>query len=270
MPVTITSRRQALASAGSRYAPVAALDGVELDASTAVVAKPCEVAAARALSDDQGGESPVMLSFFCAGTPSQKATDSLVRKIGLEPDELTRLKYRGDGWPGFFTATDTAGKTAALSYSESWGSHLGRDLQMRCKLCVDGTGEAADIAVGDFWDTDENGYPLFAEQDGESVAIARTQRGHQLLLQAAESGAVVLEELDLDLVVPVQPLQVKRRRTLAGRLLGRRLAGYQVPKYQDYEIWSQLLVGGLVIWKTAAGTFLRSFKSRVKAGSPDR
>ncbi|TDS82635.1 coenzyme F420 hydrogenase subunit beta [Nesterenkonia aurantiaca] len=274
VPVRIMSRDEALASAGSRYAPVGALEGASLDSKSALVVKPCEAVAARSLTGraDEDGESsgPVLLSFFCAGTPSQNATESLVEEIGLDPDRLKSLRYRGDGWPGHFKAEDTDGHRSQLTYVESWGSHLGRDLQTRCKLCVDGTGESADIAVGDFWDTDDRGYPLFEEQEGISVAIARTRRGQELLMEAAEAGVVILESLEMDRLVPVQPLQVKRRQTLPGRLLGRSMAGFPTTKYPGYGILSNLFRGNLKLYKSALGTFRRSIGSRLRGGSPDR
>lgn len=269
VPVRIMSREEALGAAGSRYAPVASLEGASLAGDTTFVGKPCEVVAARALSASEDAQ-PLMMSFFCAGTPSQQATDSLVRKIGLDPNHLTSMRYRGDGWPGYFTATDSSGRRESLTYAESWGSHLGRDLQMRCKLCVDGTGEASDISVGDFWEADDAGYPLFAEQDGESVAIARTARGDDVLRRAAEAGAIAIQEVELDQLVPVQPLQVKRRRTLPGRLLGRFFAGYRVPKYSGYGLVARLIKRAPLNAKTAAGTFVRSAKSRLRHRSADR
>ncbi len=120
-----------------------------------------------------------------------------------------------------------------MSYEDSWGGkNLGRRLPLRCKLCADGTGgEDADIAVGDFWATDaKGGYPAFDNADGNSVIIARTQRGAELLLAAADQRILTLNPpVNLESVAAVQPLQAERRRTLAGRLAGRRLAGYRVP-----------------------------------------
>ncbi|MFC3398999.1 Coenzyme F420 hydrogenase/dehydrogenase, beta subunit C-terminal domain [Microbacterium amylolyticum] len=268
--VRITTRQEALSAAGSRYAPVAALEGTSLSSENALVGKPCEIAAARAITSESQGSAPLMLSFFCAGTPSQHATDSLVRKLGLETNNLMSMRYRGGGWPGYFTAIDPDGREESLSYAESWGAHLGRDLQMRCKLCVDGTGEASDIAVGDFWETDSAGYPLFSEGDGESVAIARTHRGDDVIRRAAEAGVIIVEEVTLDDLIAVQPLQVKRRRTLAGRLLGRRLAGYRVPHYPGYSLAPHFTKRAVLNLRTAAGTFLRSVKSRVRGRSADR
>ncbi|MCS5716757.1 Coenzyme F420 hydrogenase/dehydrogenase, beta subunit C-terminal domain [Herbiconiux sp. CPCC 205763] len=263
VPVTIMTRAEALESAGSRYGPVANLAGWKTgDPRVGLVGKPCEVSAASQLQDALGidaSDRPVLLSFFCAGTPSQFATDALVRQLGVDPGAAVSMKYRGGGWPGTFEVSDGA-TTGSLSYDESWGKHLGRQLQQRCKICVDGTGAHADIAVGDYWMADENGYPLFEEGAGNSVVIARTQRGHELLQQAALAGAIAIMPLELDRVRPVQPLQVKRKLTLVGRLLGRRLAGKAVPKYAGYGLLRLALRNPANTARAALGTFRRSLR----------
>ena len=110
-----------------------------------------------------------------AGTPSQHATDAVLASLGAPPDaDLVRLRYRGEGWPGSFTAQDAAGATWSTSYDASWGAHLGKAVQWRCKICPDGVGESSDVTAGDFWRSDERGYPLFDEGDGFSALVART------------------------------------------------------------------------------------------------
>ncbi|KRF35053.1 Coenzyme F420 hydrogenase/dehydrogenase, beta subunit C-terminal domain [Nocardioides sp. Soil805] len=259
VPITITSRDEALAAAGSRYAPVATLSQWSGAEDQVLVAKPCEVAAARGYHrvSPGAGAPPLMISFFCAGTPSQHATDRLVTAIGRDVENLTSLRYRGDGWPGSFAASDIAG-TSTLSYEESWGQHLGRDLQWRCKLCVDGTGEFADIAVGDYWKTDAKGFPVFSENDGSSVVIARTPRGLEVLRSAIKSGVIVVRELSLDAVAGVQPLQRQRRAVLSGRLLGRRLAGKVPPHYRGYGLYRGWLSQPVATARTTLGTWARS------------
>ncbi|MET4137448.1 Coenzyme F420 hydrogenase/dehydrogenase, beta subunit C-terminal domain [Pseudarthrobacter sp. PvP090] len=240
VPVRIMSRKEFLASAGSRYAPVSNIQAINDEQGDVVlVGKPCEISALRRLQQSTGAAAesiPVMLSFFCAGTPSQKATDHLAQTLGTPVDEVAELRYRGNGWPGNFAVKDRAGNTESISYDESWGQHLGRTLQWRCKLCPDGVGEDADVAVGDYWDADKNGYPVFADQEGRSVAIARTKQGHQLLMDAAAAGAVYLRPASLDNVAAIQPLQVQRRTTLLGRLTGRLLAGKRIPRYSGYGL----------------------------------
>ncbi|WP_432246050.1 Coenzyme F420 hydrogenase/dehydrogenase, beta subunit C-terminal domain [Arthrobacter sp. G.S.26] len=262
VPVIIMSREEALRSAGSRYAPVSNLPLLQSDAAeNAFVGKPCEASAAKQLFDanEVPDESrPVLLSFFCAGTPSQAATEDLVRKLGVEVEQVSTLDYRGDGWPGEFRIGLNDGTNRSMSYHESWGGHLGRNLQWRCKLCVDGTGGHADIAVGDYWHADANGFPVFSDAEGTSAVIARTVRGERLLQEAAAAGVVRLRPLDLAKVAAVQPLQVTRKNTLLGRLIGRRLAGKSVPKYRGYFLFRLGMIDPFNSLKSIAGTYRRT------------
>ncbi|MCM3696584.1 Coenzyme F420 hydrogenase/dehydrogenase, beta subunit C-terminal domain [Microbacterium oleivorans] len=230
VPVTITTREEALRAAGSRYAPVSVPSSWN---GGALVGKPCEVAGLRQYLDATSAGDPILLSFFCAGTPSQHATESLIRKLGGDPDRITSLRYRGEGWPGRFAFTGPS--SGSEDYNESWGHHLGRQLQSRCKICPDGTGEHADIAVGDYWATDERGFPTFDEGEGSSVVIARTSRGAALIERAVSAGVLALSPIDLDDVARVQPLQSERRRVQVGRSLGRLLAGFRVPRFRGYR-----------------------------------
>jgi coenzyme F420 hydrogenase subunit beta len=266
--ISLTDRTGALAAAGSRYAPVsnAAAPGAT-DASGAVVGKPCEVSALRALSRAQDRPAPLLLSFFCAGVPSQRATIDLVQHLGLPPAEpLAHLRYRGQGWPGRFTAVSVGGREVSASYEDSWGEHLGRTTQWRCKICPDGVGESADIAAGDLWRVDERGYPAFAESDGMSVVIARTRRGQDVVLRAVEAGVLKVRPVDLADVVAAQPLQVARRSTLFARLLGAGIAGRPIPRYRGFGLLRLSLRAPRVAIRTGRGTYRRSVEWRQDVG----
>ncbi|WP_431278373.1 Coenzyme F420 hydrogenase/dehydrogenase, beta subunit C-terminal domain [Leifsonia poae] len=243
--VTIMSRDQAIAAAGSRYAPVAsASQAAATQNGTVFVGKPCEASAVRSLISSRPapeaaapGDDPIILSFFCAGTPSQHATDALVESLGVQNDEpLADLWYRGRGWPGRFTAVRRDGTQADASYDESWGSTLGPAVQWRCKICADGVEESADITAADFWRADAQGYPVFAEGAGRSALIARTERGYDIVLRAVEAGVISVTPMEIDDLAAVQPLQTTRRSTLSGRLLGARLAGGRVPRYRGFGL----------------------------------
>ena len=279
--VSITSREDALAAAGSRYGPVSAVAAADaLAPGTALVGKPCEISAARGLLDaglggadgrDAGTSpdtAPLLLSFFCAGTPSQQATDQLVRDLGVaEGAELRDMWYRGRGWPGHFTAELADGSSVRTSYDESWGQHLGKATQWRCKICPDGVGENSDITAADFWHTDDRGYPVFAEGDGCSALIARTPRGHEVLTRAFAAGVLVGRPLDLDALAAVQPLQVSRRTTLLGRLAGTRLAGRPVPRYVGFPLARLAVRDWREAARTARGSFGRVRRQRARTAA---
>ena len=263
VPVKIMTREEASTLAGSRYAPAAGASLYNPAAtSVAYTAKPCEVAAIqRHSANTRGGEGPILLSFFCAGTPSQSATDSLASPLGND-SSITELRYRGSGWPGDFRARNAAGAITARTYDEAWGKYLSPSIQWRCKICPDGTGEHADIAVGDYWAADERGYPLFTDRPGSSVVIARTPRGHQLLMDARRSGVIALASADLDKVARVQPTQVIRRETLGGRLAGALLVGRLAPRYAGYGLLASTIARPRRALRAAGGTALRVLKLR--------
>jgi coenzyme F420 hydrogenase subunit beta len=270
VPVQIRSRAQALAAAGSRYAPVGTVAGLDVaEPPGAFVGKPCEVDAARRLlaRTDPAVESPLLLSFFCAGVPSQDATHELMTELGIAPADATSVTYRGNGCPGDFVVTGADGSTVRASYEESWGHHLGRRIQDRCKVCPDGTGMHADIAVGDFWRTGPDGYPLFDDGAGTSVAIARTARGHDVLMRARDAAVLGLAPVNLDQVAAIQPLQVRRRVELAGRLLGRRLAGDTVPRIRGFGLPRSVLRRPRSTLAALRGAFGRA---RAKRRTPER
>lgn len=266
VPISITTREQALASAGSRYAPVA---GSLPHPGGATVAAPCRVSAMRALGEEPGQQAlrdEILLSFYCAGTPSQGATDSLAEQL-VGAGSATALRYRGDGWPGRFAVTAESGETASLGYEESWGAHLGRALHPRCKLCPDGVGESADIVAADLWDADARGYPVFEDGAGTSALIARTRRGYEIVLAAVEAGVLVVHPMRIERLAAVQPLHVERRITLAGRMLGAVLAGRRIPRYRGFGLVALALPQWRLALRAARGTWRRLRAPRVEQPS---
>ena len=233
-----------LASAGSRDAPSAPLAGLEgwlgRPGRFAFVGKPCDVTAlrARARTDPRIAERvPLMLAFFCAGIPSAAGTGRILDRLGVKAADVAAFRYRGDGWPGFATATLHDGTTRQMSYADSWGDILSKQVQFRCKICPDATGNMADIACADAWYGDDRGYPSFAEQDGRSLVIARTAAGLALLDTARAAGAVETAPLAVTEIIKMQPAQARRKRQILSRLAAMAVAGRPVPRYRGLQLW---------------------------------
>ncbi|WP_417217480.1 Coenzyme F420 hydrogenase/dehydrogenase, beta subunit C-terminal domain [Arthrobacter sp.] len=263
VPVSITTKEEALASAGSRYAPTATLSNPDIQLpGTAVVGKPCEISALKsyvinAKANGNRPSTPILLSFFCAGTPSAHATQRLIESLGIAKSTVPdSLWYRGRGWPGRFTV-QLRDITRSVSYDESWGKVLGPATQWRCKVCPDGVGESADIAVADFWQSDDSGYPIFVETDGSSAVIARTIRGRDLLLEAVSEGIIDLEPIDINSLAAVQPLQVQRRTGLLARLTGSLLAGRRIPLFTGFSLAKIARRQPRLFLRIARGTYQR-------------
>jgi coenzyme F420 hydrogenase subunit beta len=230
-------------AAGSRYAPSAPLADLPLHLASgrrfAFVGKPCDAAALRAMvaSDPEVARAfPVILSFFCAGVPSHAGGKEVLRALGVDPAEVAAFRYRGMGWPGRATATLKDGSQRSMSYHDSWGKILSRHVQLRCKICPDGVGSAADIVCADAWESDDNGYPRFSEAPGVSLIVARTALGAQVLSEAAAAGHLQVATFDVAALEAMQPGQSFRRRSVYARLLALRLAWQPVPDYRGMPL----------------------------------
>jgi coenzyme F420 hydrogenase subunit beta len=254
--VQITTREAAIASAGSRYAPASNCEAAGALRDSAFIGKPCEVSALRA--DPAAAGNPLLLSFYCAGTPSQHATESLAEQLGVPRDERIRdLWYRGHGWPGKFTVTRADQTTVATSYEQSWGEHLGRAVQWRCKICPDGVGESSDITAADLWQADERGYPDFTEGAGVSALIARTERGFDVITRAIAAGVLVATPIEINELAAIQPYQRQRRQTLLGRLAGTVAAGGVIPRFTGFTLARLALPRLREVIRVARGTYRR-------------
>lgn len=247
-------------TAGSRYAPCSSLANLDAnDERQLLIARPCEVSAYRGLeSAGMAPKLPLVFSFFCAGVPSQTATDELVRKLGVDASAASRVSYRGGGWPGRFSVVTSDGFEASCDYEESWGEHLGRDVMWRCKVCADAVGDSADVVVADPWHLGCDGLPDFSDHPGESALIARSPRGLAVIEAAAEAGVIGIAPVDLDMLRAVQVHQVVRRRSLPGRLLGARIARRGRPIFIGFEFWRSWVVHPLLNIRSAVGTIRRS------------
>lgn len=270
-PVISRSRDEILHAAGSRYAPSSPLAGIgpllDAEEQLAFVGKPCDVAALRALAriDPRVDQVfPVMLSFFCAGVPSLEGAAGILKALEVERDTLATFRYRGQGWPGRATATLKDGSERSMSYFESWGKILSRHVQHRCKLCADGAGAQADIVCADAWKADENGYPLFEEEDGVSLVVARTARGVQHITEAETAGHLALRGFDLPDLRGIQKGQLWRRRLLTARITALRLLGKPAPRYVGLRLREVAKLSGWGEWlKNFSGMIKRVLRGRM-------
>lgn len=228
---------EAVSHCGSRYcisSPLSELDKLEKGKKYAFIGKPCDVVALRnymELNPEYKKKIRYLLSFFCMGLPSDDAQKKLLEK--LDCVECKSLNYRGNGWPGFATAIDKNGKKHQITYDESWGKILGRDLMPACRFCIDGIGEMADISCGDAWYLTSDNKPDFTEHDGRNVIFARTAVGNELLQEMKKRDIITLEEYkEYKKELPlIQSSQWNRRREMRDRILAMKLFFRECPSY---------------------------------------
>lgn len=231
-------------AAGSRYTASAPLEKLEQwltrtnangqPARFAFVGKPCDVAALRAHAKTDpriAARVPFMLAFFCAGIPSASGVQRILDHLGVAASDVAKFRFRGDGWPGYATATRNDGTSARMSYAQSWGNILSNQVQFRCKICPDAVGGHADIVAADAWYGDDKGYPSFEEEAGRSLIIARTPAGVALLESARAAAKIQTEPLAIEEIIRMQPSQARRKRQLRARLAAMAVTGRPRPNF---------------------------------------
>jgi len=259
--VVSTNRSQILKTTGSRYAPSSPCAGLkaieESDGQCVFVGKPCDAAAVAMLRRERAEldkKLGLVLTFFCAGTPSTQGSVDLLKSMDVDLGGLQSLRYRGEGWPGFFHAhLNNGGGDKRLTYAESWARLTGYR-SLRCNLCPDGLGRIADISCGDAW------HSLSGNNDpGRSLVLVRTKRGRDILHRAMAAGYVELNPVHVDAVLAAQSSLLQRRRELFGRLLAMRLLMIPIPKFLKFSLgrsWLRLPLSRKI--KTVAGTLRRA------------
>ena len=162
----------------------------------AFIGKPCDLAGLRnyALEDERVNNLvKFWLTPVCGGYMPHKSTKAFYRRMGVEPDQVAGLRYRGHGcpWP---TRITTAKKVVDAHHLDFWGEDESMwDMPFRCKVCPDGIGEASDIAVADTWVSGSPNREDSVTDLGTNAVIASTTSGAALLAKASAAGALVIE-----------------------------------------------------------------------------
>lgn len=264
------TRQEILSRNSSRYAPSLMFNNIfdildkDKNQKFCFIGKPCDVAAVRNILREfpQYKERiPYLLSIFCAGMPSYNATLKAISTFGVKGEPVF-LRYRGDGWPGFFTVKYKDGQECKMTYNESWGKILGRDLGFRCKVCPDGIGLIADISSGDSWNS-KNGYPDFTESEGKNFCFIRTEVGMTLFNEALEAGYIEAENLEIKEISKIQRYQYERRHIVGWRIAVVQLITGRIFKFKGLGYMKMALKANyLHALKDSLGTCKRLLKLR--------
>ena len=201
----------------------------ESNDTIAIVGLPCQLRAlTHFLNTKRIGTSKVMkIGLFCGGTNSHQILKFLCHRKRIDPETVTRIRYRSGGWPGrkmvvtyclfssdnnqklhrqiLFDKDNTLMDNLIYSFCFS-----GPFFPKVCRFCTDQTAEYADLSLGDAW------LPRFMlyDKEGTNLIIVRSNRGKNILEGAIRAGYVN--------VALASPIDITRSQgnCLVGRKLG--------------------------------------------------
>lgn len=260
------SRKDLLAKVGSRYAPASACDSLHLieqaPAPCVFIGKPVEVAAlrkAQAMRPELNRKTGLAISFFCAGSPTTQATVDLLLKMGVDPQELANLRYRGHGWPGHFAPTlkGASEPFAQMTYFDSW-KFLQAYRPYAAHLWPDDSGESADVTCGDPWYREvQPGEP------GSSLVVVRTERGREFVRGAMQAGYLELTPAEPWKLMKSQVNLANKRAAVWGRRLAFKAFGIPVTRLHGFplfKLWFALSFKDKIM--STLGTVVRIMKRK--------
>ena len=231
---------QVIEGSGSRYGPAAPLADLKavLDRGQpfAFIGKACDISAIRNYAQFDPRVDQLLkytANFFCGGVSEFGKTMDYVRKVGLVEEQISHLRYRGDGCPGPMVMKSHLGHEFAFSYNEMWEDEARWQLMFRCKICPDSIGDLADITVADVW---PGGKPI-TDGIGFNGFIARTARGQALMEAMINDDAITITEpLDYAGLELAQGSHMYKKQSITSRLAAMGDAGLIMPDFADLRL----------------------------------
>ncbi|MEJ8543362.1 Coenzyme F420 hydrogenase/dehydrogenase, beta subunit C-terminal domain [Methanothermobacter wolfeii] len=200
-------------AAGSKYCPVPAnialREILREPGKYAVVGLPCHIQGIRKaeMINRKLRERIVYhLGIVCNHTPSFMATEFLLKRLGVRREEVTGIRYRGDGWPGSLKVETVSGDILLLP--EYWGSGFGQLFKpSRCRRCCDHMAELSDMSFADPWLREFEG-----EKKGKTLIVLR--KGLGILDELKDEGLCQLQPLEPDKVLTSQLYNIYMKKKI--------------------------------------------------------
>lgn len=200
-PFIARTKDEIIEASKSKYCPVPAnialkeiLESKEGE-KFAVVGLPCHIHGIRKAEQiNKKLKERIVLHFglFCHHGANFISTQFFLEELNVKKEDVAKLSYRGQGWPGnTLIELRNGSKKANPFFSHYWVyPSLYFFTIKRCFMCSDALSELADISFGDAWLPEPS-----ADKIGSSIIISRDKVGEELLRRAKEEDKLRLQHI---------------------------------------------------------------------------
>ena len=175
---------------------------------SAATALPCQAKALRR-------QDPEIFLFglFCSKLSNEGLIDYMLQKYKKKKASVQKISYRRGIWPGKFTVhfSDAAEPISENLNRSKFGAAYNSYCfsSSGCLLCDDYFAQTADLSFGDPW-----GRKQYADDYyGETIVIARSLRGLDLLQKAAGAGVIQMQEFSLEKLLRGHLKEIYNKKT---------------------------------------------------------
>jgi coenzyme F420 hydrogenase subunit beta len=244
-PFIARAKKEIIEASKSKYCPVSAnvalreiLESKEGE-KFAVVGLPCHIHGIRKSEQiNRKLKEKIVLhvGIVCNHTPTFLATEFILQKIRIKKEDIIKLDYRGEGWPGGMTITTKNGSKIFTPHFSSnyWGIVFNSFFfPIRCTLCDDKICGLSDVSFADAW------MPGLMRDDdvGISLIISRNEISEEILNKAILKEKIELKKVNENMVLQSQSLYAVKKK-LKARIRILSIFGKKIPAYHQYLLSS--------------------------------
>lgn len=233
VPFIARTREEVISASKSKYCPVPAnialKEILEEEGRYAVVGLPCHIHGVRKaeeMNEALKARIALHLGIFCGKRPSFLATEFLLWQRGIVGEDVVKIDYRGEGWPGGVSIYLSNGERVFIPHFDAWQPLDLAFTPRRCLLCCDGAAELADISFGDAWLSE-----FSDDKAGTSVIISRTLQGEEFLQHAEAKELIKLNSIAPARVAQSQQDFRSKKTTIKLYMLYARIMRQKRPVY---------------------------------------
>lgn len=202
VPFIAKTKEEIIEASQSKYCPVSTniliKELLKQNGKFAVVGLPCHIKGlkmAEKINKDLKKKVVLHFGLFCSHTNSYFCTEFLLKKIKVKKENIQKIRYRCNGWPGgILIKLKNSTEKYIPNQSFFWNTITNGFFftPHRCLLCDDVTAELADISFGDPWLPEI----MKKEKVGISILIARSEFGQNLIFDSSSNEIIQITEFD--------------------------------------------------------------------------